>query len=720
MGEEFNVDGMLEMFLYESSQLLEKLEGIILEKQDADGFDDADINEIFRIMHTIKGSSGIMLYENITKVSHKLEDVFYYLRESRPENVPHQELVERVLMVSDFINGEMDKIRDGQKADGDEKEILENLGEFLKRLKGEIKDQGIKLPKENKHEEPTQFYIAPVASEDSKFYRIVIHYRNDTQMSNIRAYSATYALKDIAEDLLYYPEDIITNEESGDVILAEGFSMMLQTKSTEEDILPLISNSIEVEHVDIELINAEQFSRGISEILQRNAPEEPESGETAQNPPAQESAPAPVAVEKPKANEEVKPGDYVVKKETGKGKTLAKNQPKAQSIISVNVEKMDMLMDLIGELVIAEAVVFENPDLKVAGLDLTNFNKASAQLAKITTELQEVIMSMRMLPLTNVFQKMRRIVFDVSKKLGKDIDLTLLGEDTEVDKNIIEHISDPLMHLVRNSLDHGIEEDSEARVKKGKPARGRITLEAKNESGKVYISVKDDGRGMNKEKLYNKAKENGLVGDREITDYKDSEIYSFITMPGFSTKEQVTEYSGRGVGMDVVVKNIQTIGGRLEIASEEGFGSEMTLIIPLTLAIINGIVVKVGESNFVIETASVKEFVRLSEKAVVEEPTGEEFIVLRGDCYSFIRLGRKYHIPNTAQKVEDGVVILLEHESKQFCVLVDTLLQEQEIVVKPIPSYIKKVRGLSGCTQLGDGSIALILDIAGLIEEERS
>ena len=704
MAEGFSTDGMLDMFLYESGQLLEKLEGIILEKKDEECFDDADINEIFRIMHTIKGSSGIMMYENITKVSHKLEDVFYYLRESHPDNVPHLELVEKVLIVSDFITEELDKIKEGNEADGSETDILEELDEFLNRIKGEIKDQGIRLPKENKHVEPTQFYIAPVASEESRFYRIAIHYRNDTQMSNIRAYSATYALKEIAEDLLYTPEDIISNEASADVILAEGFHMLLQTKSSKEDVLKLIDNA-EAEKIDFEEITAAEYGKGLVEIAQEDKPIVINLDDDK----------PPVKVEK----KDPVPGDYVVKtKETGKGKTLAKNQPKQQSIISVNVEKMDALMDLIGEIVIAEAVVLQNPDLKVPGLDLTNFQKASAQLSKITTELQEVIMSMRMMPLTNVFQKMKRIVFDVSRKLGKDIELEVIGEDTEVDKNIIEHISDPLMHLVRNSVDHGIEENAEDRITRGKPAQGKIILEAKNEGGKVYISVRDDGKGMNKEKLYGKAKANGLIGNKEITDFSDKEIYRFITLPGFSTKEVVTEYSGRGVGMDVVVKNIQSIGGRLEIDSEEGFGSEMTLIIPLTLAIINGIVVQVGGASFVIETASIKEFVRVGEDTIVQEPGGEEYIVLRGECYPFIRLNERYQLPDSQDKVDNGIVVVLEHEGRQICILIDRLIQEQEIVVKPIPSYIKKVKGLSGCTQLGDGSIALILDIAGLIEDE--
>lgn len=710
MAEEFNLDGMLDVFLYESGQLLEKLEGIILEKQDADGFDDADINEIFRAMHTIKGSSGIMMYDNITKVSHKLEDVFYYLRESHPENVPHLELVKHVLAVSDFINGEMDKIRDGEKPDGDETEILETLDEFLKELKGEIKGQGIRLPKENKHEEPTQFYIAPVAGDNSKFFQISIHYKNDTQMSNIRAYSATYALKEIAENLLYTPDDIISNEKSGDVILAEGFYMLLQTKSDKDEIRKLIDTA-EAEQIDIEEISAERFGRGIAGLAHPletkvtiDLGEEPAAAEKPEEKPAE--APKPVEL-----------GDYVVKtKETGKGKTLAKNQPKQQSIISINVEKMDMLMDLIGEIVIAEAVVLQNPDLE--GMELPNFQKSAAQLSKITTELQETIMSMRMMPLTSVFQKMRRIVFDVSKKLGKDIELEVIGEDTEVDKNIIEHISDPLMHLVRNSVDHGIETDAEERVAAGKPRKGKIILEARSEGGKVYVSVKDDGKGMDKQKLYNKAKEKGLIGTKEITEFTESEIYRFITLPGFSTKEQVTEYSGRGVGMDVVVKNIQSVGGRLEIASELNHGSEMTLVIPLTLAIINGIVIQVGESSFVIETSSIKEFVRLTQKAIVTEPDGEEYIVLRGEAFPFIRLSRKFQINNAFDEVEDGIVVVLEHEGRQICVLIDKLVREQEIVVKPIPSYVKKIKGISGCTQLGDGSIALILDIGGMISEE--
>ncbi len=711
MAEDFNTDSMLDMFLYESEQLLETLQNTVLEKKDEDCFDETSINEIFRVMHTIKGSSGIMMYENITKVSHKLEDVFYYLRESHPENVPHLELVDHVLDVADFITGELDKIKDGETPDGDETKIVDEIDKFLKRIKSGIEEKGNELPPENTYVEPSQFYIAPTGSESYKYYKASIYYRGDTQMCNIRAYTAVYSLKEITDDMEYMPDDIISNEDSGAIILEDGFHMLIKCQCSREEILSAIGDTSGMERVEINDCTQQEFEMGFHDhgpepiIIEMDDKEKKDAG-------------------KKEEKKEPAPGDYVIKgKETGKGKKLVKNQPKPspkQTYISVNVEKMDALMDMIGELVISEAVVLQNPDLKVPGLDLTNFQKASGQLAKITTELQDVIMSMRMMPLTNTFQKMNRIVFDVSRKLGKDIELEVIGENTEVDKNIIEHISDPLMHLIRNSVDHGIEE-KEDRIAAGKNPRGKITLEAKNEGGKVYIIVRDDGKGLNKEVLYNKARNNGLIGNRPMSDFTDKEIYQFITFAGFSTKEQVTEYSGRGVGMDVVVKNIQAIGGKLEIDSMEGAGSEMIMKIPLTLAIINGIVMQVGNSTFVIETNAVKEFVRINKDTIVREPDGEEYVMLRGECYPFIRLNEMYHLSGSNTDIEEGIVVVLEHENKYIGVFIDQLIAEQEIVVKPIPSYIKKVQGLSGCTQLGDGSIALILDIAGLIAgQERS
>lgn len=711
MAEEFNTEGMLDIYLFENQQLLERLQEIVLEQRDADAFDEDSINEIFRTMHTIKGSSGVMMFDEVTAIAHKLEDVFYYLRESHPENVPHLELVEHVLTVSDFITGEMDKIQNGDPADGKAGDIIAELDKFLEKIKGG--GDGKEEVTENVYVAPKQFYIAPMATSASHFYKIYITFVKGTELVNVHAYKAVYSLKEIAEDMLYLPEDIISDESAAEEIANNGFKILLQSQSSAEEIKDIIGVGYDIESVDVHECTAKEYQMGFDSIGTEILIDLESSTEEI------EAAAEKKKQEEPK-KQQMAPGDFVIEsKEPGKVKKLAKDKPKKQekaTFISVDVAKMDMLMDLIGELVISESVVMQNPDLKVPGLKLDNFRKAAQQMAKISTDLQNVIMSMRMVPLTNTFQKMNRIVFDVSRKLGKDIEFEMIGDTTEVDKNIIEHISDPLMHLVRNSVDHGIE-TKEEREASGKKERGRVTLSAKTESGKVWISVQDNGKGLNREKIIAKARKQGLLEwDKPDSAYTDKEVYQFITLPGFSTNEKVTEYSGRGVGMDVVVSNLQSIGGTLEIESTPGQGSTMNLKIPLTLAIIDGIVMEAGESSFVIETSVVKEFVSVRENMMIHDPDGIESVMIRGVCYPVMRLGEWYHLKGYQKEVKDGMMLIIEVDGKEICLFVDKLVGKQEIVVKPIPSYIKKVKGLSGCTQLGDGSIALILDPAGLIE----
>lgn len=702
MAEEFSLDGMVDMYIYENGQLLEKLEEIVLEAKDEESFDENNINEIFRIMHTIKGSSGVMMYDNIMKVSHRLEDIFYYLRENQGIDEHHMELTDIIFQVLDFINGEMEKIKDGSDPDGDNSALIDIMSKFLNELKGVTETPG-EPKKEEKKETPkmdlsaNQFYIAPSTSGEDKYFHILIQYYEDTQMCNLRAYSAVYALKEYTEDMHYTPDDILTNEESSNVIINEGFLMMVHGNFTEAKLRELLDTTVEVKQIDIAECTKEEFALGFSDEIPE--PEKTESTEEVKK-------------------DEPQPGDYVIQKEAGKAKQITKPKKKkehAQTFMSVNIDKMNMLMNLMGEMVIAESVVLQNPDLQIPNLELSNFSKAAAQLAKITTEMQELIMSMRMMPLTNTFQKMNRTVFDISRKLGKDIEFEMIGDTTEVDKNIIENISDPLMHLVRNAVDHGIETNEE-REKAGKTEKAKIILEAKNEGGKVWISVCDNGKGLNRKKLYAKAVENGVLpDDRPESEYSDKEIFSFITLPGFSTKDQVTEYSGRGVGMDVVVKNIQKVGGVLDIESVEGKGSTFIMKIPLTMAIIDGIVMKNGNSKFVMETSAVKEFIRITKDKMICEPNGEEYVMIRGECYPLLRLSDKYNLGNAVSDVEDGVLLVLEYEGVSLCMLIDELIGAQEIVVKPIPPYVKKVHGISGCTQLGDGSIALILDVGGLM-----
>lgn len=720
MADDIITDGMLDMFIFETEQGLENLQNICLDSKDVGEFDEDNVNEIFRIMHTIKGASAVMMYQNIATLSHKLEDVFYFIRENKPEDVPHEELVDDVLEVSDFITNELEKIKEGSESDGDSSGLIEILDIFLKKIQNDTTGGNVQPVQERPLQEKPHFYIAPVASEHSKFYNIFITYMKDTDMANIRAYMAINSLKGIAEDILFTPDDIIANPASSDVIHEFGFKIALQTTEGPDKIMELINSSAGIENVEINECTGEEFLTFCSDI------ETPATEKTpASVPPATTntaaSAITPPAAAQPQqepatVKTETKPNE--TKQEDAKPKKPAKRpaakKGEAQSFISVNIKKMDLLMDLIGELVIAEATVLQNPDLKVPGLDLSNFQKSAAQLSKITSELQDAIMAMRMMPLKNTFQKMNRIVYDTSKKLGKDIELEVIGEDTEVDKNIIEHISDPLMHLIRNSVDHGIE-SNEKRKEVGKTEKGKIILEAKNEGGQVWISVSDNGQGLNRENIIAKAKSNGLLGNRSEKDLTDKEVFSFITLPGFSTKKQVTEYSGRGVGMDVVVKNIQGVGGMLDIESVQGEGSTMTMKIPLTLAIIDGIIFSVAGTNFVAPTNSVAEFIRLTNDKLVVEPDGEEYVMIRDECYPLVRLNKFYHLNGAVDNIEDGIVVVLTHEDKNLAVFADTLVGEQEIVVKPIPSYIKKVHGLSGCTQLGDGSISLIIDAGALV-----
>lgn len=719
MSDDMITEGMLDMFIFETEQGLENLENICLDSKDTGEFDEDNVNEIFRIMHTIKGASAVMMYQNIATLSHKLEDVFYFIRENNPENVPHEELVDDVLEVSDFITNELGKIKDGLESDGDSTELINRLSVFLDKIQGNVQGEIVAPVKERPLQETPRFYIAPVASEDSKFYSIFITYMKDLDMANIRAYMAVNSLKGIAEDILFTPADIITNPESSNVVLEFGFRIALQTTESPDRIMELINSSAGIENIEINECTSEEFLEFCAEA---EAPMS-SAGEVLTEP--IETPTILIDSQKPQAvKEEIAKKEETTEKENSqKEEEPAKKAPvkrpvakkgEAQSFISVNIKKMDLLMDLIGELVIAEATVLQNPDLKVPGLDLSNFQKSAAQLSKITSELQDAIMAMRMMPLKNTFQKMNRIVYDTSKKLGKDIELEVIGEDTEVDKNIIEHISDPLMHLIRNSVDHGIESNEE-RAEAGKTEKGRIVLEAKNEGGQVWISVSDNGHGLNRESIIAKAKTNGLLGNRSEKDLTDKEVFNFITLPGFSTKKQVTEYSGRGVGMDVVVKNIQDVGGMLDIESVQGEGSTMTMKIPLTLAIIDGIIFSVADTNFVSPTNSVSEFIRLSSDKLIVEPDGEEYVMIREEYYPLIRLNKFYHLNGAVDNIEDGIVVVLTHEDKNLAIFADKLVGEQEIVVKPIPSYIKKVNGISGCTQLGDGSISLIIDAGALV-----
>lgn len=339
MAEEFSTEGMLDIYLFENEQLLEQLQEMVLEQKDAECFDEDSINEIFRTMHTIKGSSGIMMFDNITAISHKLEDVFYYLRESHPEHVPHVDLVEHVLTVEDFISSEMEKIRGGDTPDGDPAEIIADLDRFLEQLKSGGADDDETPPPENVHVEPKQFYIAPVATSASRFYKIYIHFFPETEMANVHAYKAVYALKEVAEDLLYSPEDIISDAESAAVILKDGFRILLQAQCSEEEVRKIIGVGYDIEKVDIFECKAEEFLQGFdfgeSNDLQIDLESSVEDIEARIEDASAEEGSAPAKPAKPA----IAPGDFVIKsREPGRQKKLAKDKPKGEKASFIGVK----------------------------------------------------------------------------------------------------------------------------------------------------------------------------------------------------------------------------------------------------------------------------------------------------------------------------------------------------------------------------------------------
>ena len=426
---------------------------------------------------------------------------------------------------------------------------------------------------------------------------------------------------------------------------------------------------------------------------------------------AEASVPPPQAEPKKDIKEEVKP--VAVKKAPAAGEADAsKNAPKASSSIRVDTDKIDTLINMVGEVVITQSMlglVGENFSMDKVG----QLKRGLAQLERHTRDLQQSVMNIRMLPISFVFSRFPRLVHDISTKLNKKITLKLVGENTEVDKAVVELINDPLVHLIRNSLDHGIEMPAD-RIAAGKPETGTIELKAYHRGGHIVIEIVDDGRGMNKNKLLSKAIEKGLIEESAIL--TDKQILELIFMPGFSTAEQLTDISGRGVGMDVVRRNIQSLGGNIDIISELGKGTTIAIHLPLTLAILDGQSVAVGDETYIVPLVSIIESINITEKMLNKVAGKGETFKLRNEYLPIIRMREIFNVRSgAATKPNEGVIVVVEGQGALCGFLVDELLGQQQVVIKSLEANYRRVEGVSGATILGDGSVALILDVPGLV-----
>lgn len=691
------MESMLDTYLFETNSLLDQLDEMLVKDEKLGDFSSDDVNEIFRIMHTIKGSSAMMEFGSLSSIAHHIEDLFFYIRDKGIDSLSAQhkkELFNLMFRSEDCLRGQVEKVESGEPLDTDMDAFASEINGFLKKISNAPEEAA---GTNSTAEAAKTDSVAPAADgnlpqDPSAVCFIHVFLDEGIGMENLRAFMIVNALKECELEFRYYPENMESNPDSCAVIIEDGFYMAFDSEETAAKAGDLLRTQNHIRSYELASV--------------------PEP-EPAPAPAAPSPAPAPEAAGQaaPAAHNEAAPKPQAPAKQ-------APATPVKQNLISVNLMKLDDLQAIVGEIVITESMVTSAPELNQLSRDAyDNFMKSARQLRKLTDDLQDITMSLRMVPISGVFQKMNRIVRDMKQKLGKDVRLTLIGEDTEIDKTIVDSIQDPIMHMVRNAMDHGIEDDVNDRIRAGKNSQGEIILSASHTSGEVMITISDDGQGMDPDKLLAKAKERGILTKPE-SEYSRKEALGLVMLPGFSTNQTVTEFSGRGVGMDVVKKNVESVGGVVSLSSELGKGTTFMMKIPLTLAIMDGMKVTVGSSIFTIPIANIRQSFKILPDEIIRDENGSEMVERMGSFYPIVRLHQFYGIETEVTNLEDGILMWIESSDRSFCLFVDDLIGEQQVVVKPLPVFLNSFElknfGVGGCTILGDGNISIILDVPSL------
>ncbi|MEG0189603.1 MAG: chemotaxis protein CheA [Lachnospiraceae bacterium] len=689
-----SMDNMLDMYLFETNSLLEQLDELLINAEKSDDFSTDDVNEIFRIMHTIKGSSAMMQFTSLMTIAHHIEDLFFYIRENGLEALDSShktELFNLMFRSTDILRAEVTKLESNEPLSSNVDNFAAEINSYLSKISnsGDIPVAGVAETSTDTALASSSIDIirqdlAGCPDDDSKYF-LKMFFEEGCGMENLRAFMLVTSMQEAELSFKFYPEDVETNPETCTSIIEDGFFLSFMDEDSLHTAVSIIKNLNNLHSYEV----IENAKKATKEIKTQTIDEI--SSATDVSTPSIAQANSPVA------------------------NNPAHGTANKQSLISVNLSKLDSLMALVGEIVITESMVASSPEIQ--DLKLDSFLKSTRQLRKLTDDLQDIAMSLRMVPVSGVFQKMNRIVRDMKQKLGKDVRLTIVGENTEVDKSIVDNIGDPIMHIVRNSMDHGLENTAEERIAAGKDPQGEITLSASHTGSEVIISVSDDGRGMDSVAILAKAKASGILTKPE-SEYSQKEILALLMVPGFSTNETVTEFSGRGVGMDVVKRNVEAVGGIVTITSEEGKGSRTTLKIPLTLAIVDGMEISVGNSLFTIPISNIRQSFKVEPGDVIFDSEGNEIIKCMDEFFPIVRIHERFNIEPKHSNIEDGILVWVESSDKSYCLFVDELLGEQQVVVKPLPVFLNsfniKDSGISGCTILGDGNISIILDILNL------
>ena len=701
----------LDIFVDETKEHIQVLSDqiMVLEKEP----DNSDaIAEIFRSAHSLKGMAGTMGFKRMQHLTHDMENVFSAVREGKMK--VNDSLVDTLFRGLDALQEYLDLIQEtSDEGDNDNEAIINELNHFLNGGGGEApaasaaqtessapvaaaaatavaaeetaetsakaKYQDIKLSEVEEHA------IKKAFDDNMNVFGATVYIQESCLLKAARAFLVFKALEEIGEIIISNPGVQEIEDEKFDF----DFSLIFLTKETESEVRAAIQNVSEIEDVVIEAID-ESKSEEPKKAEEPKKEEAPKAAAPAATASASAAAAAPAA--KQDAN-----------KAKGKGK------PVVSRSVRVDIEKLDSLMNQVSELIIAKnGLVSMSATEKRDSGDTSAFNEQIEYLGTVTTNLHETVMKVRMVPIESTVQKFPRMIRDLSKKLDKKMELYMTGEDTELDRTVVDEIGDPLMHLLRNSADHGLESNEE-RVRLGKPEVGSIFLDAYQEGNNVVIEVRDDGAGINVDKVKKKMVERGLVPADQIDTITDKEAIATLFSPSFSTADQVSDVSGRGVGLDVVKTNIESLGGTIECKTERGAGSSFTIRLPLTLAIVQALMVELGSEKYAIPLGSIQTIEEVS-KSDIKYVQSKEVISLRGTVIPLVRLDTLLDVPEREANNDNVVIVIVRKADKLAGLVVDGLIGQQEIVIKSIGKYISTPKLISGSTILGDGEVALILD----------
>ncbi len=706
-----------QVFFEEAGENLENMEQLLLEL-DITAADDEELNAIFRCAHSIKGGAATFGFVDVAELTHQMETLLDKLR--RHELAPTPAMVDVLLQSGDALKAMLAR---HQGAGGGAIDTTELLFNIRAMVAGEAPPVAVASVA------PLVVPAAsaePAASQDAPVKGGAVPTSGQRTVELRVGPLGDPAQADNLLDLFKEITDLgVLTPLPDDAALPKVRRFKLDTSTAESELLDLFTFHVSREHVSFVAMPGQAEAAkpaekdpgyGFFEPVEAAAPAEAAPVEKGygffDNAPG---APSAHAGASGGASEPAQPKQSaVVAAKPVAPKVDKPAQALEASTIRVSVEKVDQLINLVGELVITQAMLAQNS----RQLDPVVYQQLVTGLTDLdrnTRDLQEAVMSIRMIPMSTVFSRFPRMLRDLANKLGKKVELVTQGEATELDKGLVEKITDPLTHLVRNSCDHGIEMPAD-RLARGKPEVGTITLSASHQGGSIVIEVRDDGKGLSREKLLTKAREKGIDAPDSMT---DAEVWGLIFAPGFSTAEVVTDVSGRGVGMDVVKKNITSLGGTVEIDSAEGYGMRVAVRLPLTLAIMDGMSVGVGEEVYILPLSSVVESFQVSPEMVKTIGGSGRVVEVREEYMPVIELEKVFQVPRFDWEHTSGIMVVVEAESGRVALLVDELLGQQQVVVKNLETNYRKVHDVSGATIMGDGRVALILDVGSLVRRSR-